>query len=139
MQDNALKEISTDARDAAVPWMVNETPNKSLTEPWPDPVSKSLPAPGRPNAASHNVYVCSINHSDAHWFRRLFIDANGRHDCSWQPRASGLVPVVFHKHVLDEHQMGFAAGELVAHVNYMLVEGRLTSEVADGVLRFRTT
>jgi hypothetical protein len=41
--------------------------------------------------------------------------------------------------VLDEHQMGFAAGELVAHVNYMLVEGRLTSEVSDGVLRFRAT
>ena len=50
-----------------------------------------------------------------------------------------LVPVVFHKHVLDVHQMGFAAGELIAHVNYMLVEGRLTAEEADGVLRFRTT
>jgi glyoxylase-like metal-dependent hydrolase (beta-lactamase superfamily II) len=50
-----------------------------------------------------------------------------------------LVPVVFHKHVLDVHQMGFAAGELIAHVNYMLVEGRLTSEVTDGVLRFRAT
>jgi len=24
MQDNALKEISTDARDAAVPWTLNE-------------------------------------------------------------------------------------------------------------------
>jgi hypothetical protein len=35
--------------------------------------------------------------------------------------------------------MGFAAGELIAHVNYMLVEGRLTSKVSDGVLRFRTT
>ena len=50
-----------------------------------------------------------------------------------------LVPVVFHKHVLDEHQMGFAAGELVAHVNYMLVEGRLTAEEANGTLRFRAT
>jgi glyoxylase-like metal-dependent hydrolase (beta-lactamase superfamily II) len=50
-----------------------------------------------------------------------------------------LVPVVFHKHVLDAHQMGFAAGELIAHVNYMLVEGRLTAEEADGVLHFRTT
>jgi len=50
-----------------------------------------------------------------------------------------LVPVVFHKHVLDVHQMGFAAGELIAHVNYMLVEGRLTAEEADGVFRFRTT
>jgi hypothetical protein len=35
--------------------------------------------------------------------------------------------------------MGFAAGELIAHVNYMLVEGRLTVEPhTDGVLRFRT-
>jgi hypothetical protein len=50
-----------------------------------------------------------------------------------------LVPVVFHKHVLDAHQMGFAAGELIAHVNYMLVEGRLTAHETDGVLRFRTT
>ncbi len=49
------------------------------------------------------------------------------------------MPVVFHKHTLDVHQMGFAAGELIAHVNYMLVEGRLTAEEADGVLRFRTT
>ena len=47
--------------------------------------------------------------------------------------------MVFHKHALDVHQMGFAAGELIAHVNYMLVEGRLTSEEADGVLRFKTT
>jgi len=50
-----------------------------------------------------------------------------------------LVPVVFHKHALDAHQMGFAAGELIAHVNYMLVEGRLTAAEQDGVLRFRTT
>ena len=50
------------------------------------------------------------------------------------------MPVVFHKHVLDEHQMGFAAGELVAHVNYMLVEGRLTAQMHDdGMLRFKTT
>jgi len=35
--------------------------------------------------------------------------------------------------------MGFAAGELIAHVNYMLVEGRLTVEKIDGVLRFHTT
>src|ERR1700722_2236671 len=50
-----------------------------------------------------------------------------------------LVPVVFNKYVLDVHQMGFAAGELIAHVNYMLVEGRLTAEETDGVLHFRTT
>jgi len=60
--------------------------------------------------------------------------------CRETPQTSKeLVPVVFHKHVLDVHQMGFAAGELIAHVNYMLVEGRLTSEETDGVLRFKTT
>jgi hypothetical protein len=60
--------------------------------------------------------------------------------CREVPQTSKeLVPVVFHKHVLDVHQMGFAAGELIAHVNYMLVEGRLTAEETEGVLRFRTT
>ena len=50
-----------------------------------------------------------------------------------------LVPVVFHKHVLDAHQIGFAAGELIAHVNYMLVQERLKqAEQPDGVLRFTT-
>ena len=66
---------------------------------------------------------------------RLIADA-----CRETPKTSSeLVPVVFHKHVLDPHQMGFAAGELIAHVNYMLVEGRLIAEEVDGVLRFRTT
>jgi glyoxylase-like metal-dependent hydrolase (beta-lactamase superfamily II) len=66
---------------------------------------------------------------------RLIADA-----CRETPKTSKeLVPVVFHKHALDPHQMGFAAGELIAHVNYMLVEGRLTAEERDGVLGFRTT
>src|ERR1700744_4416077 len=50
-----------------------------------------------------------------------------------------LVPVVFNKYPLDVHQMGFASGELIAHVNYMINEGRLTSEVVDDVLQFRTS
>ncbi len=59
--------------------------------------------------------------------------------CRQSPKTSAeLVPVVFHKHVLDPHQAGFAAGELIAHVNYLLVEGRLQPvEQADGILRFR--
>ena len=60
--------------------------------------------------------------------------------CATSPKTSAeLVPVVFHKHVLDAHQTGFAAGELIAHVNYMLAHGRLTTIVQpDGVLRFKT-
>src|SRR5256714_4677481 len=60
--------------------------------------------------------------------------------CREVPQTSReLVPVVFNKYPLDVHQMGFASGELIAHVNYMLVEGRLTAETVDGVLRFRAT
>ena len=48
-----------------------------------------------------------------------------------------LVPVVFFKHKLDAHQTGFAAGELIAHVNYMLAQNRLTQRLGpDGILRF---
>src|ERR1700748_2806290 len=54
--------------------------------------------------------------------------------CRETPQTSKeLVPVVFHKHVLDVHQMGFAAGELIAHVNYMLGEGRLKAEETEAV------
>ena len=58
--------------------------------------------------------------------------------CAASARTSAeLVPVVFSKHKLDAHQTGFAAGELIAHVNYMLAQKRLTSELgADQVLRF---
>jgi len=61
--------------------------------------------------------------------------------CREEPKSSAeLVPVVFNKYPLDAHQTGFAAGELIAHVNYMLVEGRLTVEQQpDGVLRYRST
>lgn len=59
--------------------------------------------------------------------------------CGERPMTSAeLVPVVFHKHVLDAHQTGFAAGELIAHINYMLSKQRLAVvQNADGVLRFK--
>lgn len=61
--------------------------------------------------------------------------------CRTSPKTSAeLVPVVFHKHVLDAHQTGFAAGELIAHVNHMVADGRLKTDLgADGVLRFTAT
>jgi len=66
---------------------------------------------------------------------RMIADA-----CRTAPQTSAqLVPVVFNKHKLDAHQTGFAAGELIAHVNHMLAEGRLTvAPTTDGVLRFAT-
>jgi hypothetical protein len=51
--------------------------------------------------------------------------------------ASDLVPVLF-KRKMDEHQTGFAFGETVAHVNYMVVQGQVTqTRDPDGILRIR--
>jgi glyoxylase-like metal-dependent hydrolase (beta-lactamase superfamily II) len=49
-----------------------------------------------------------------------------------------LLPFVFDRK-LDEHQTGFAFGEVLAHVNYMLGRGELRCSTGpDGVNRFRT-
>jgi glyoxylase-like metal-dependent hydrolase (beta-lactamase superfamily II) len=51
--------------------------------------------------------------------------------------AAELVPAVFPR-VLDPHQTGFAFGEVLAHVNYMLGRGELTLERgSDGIDRYR--
>ncbi len=56
--------------------------------------------------------------------------------CRMAPRsAAELIPVVFSRK-LDPHQMGFAFGEVLAHVNYMLRRGVLKQiKTADGILR----
>lgn len=49
-----------------------------------------------------------------------------------------IVPYVFHRD-LDEHQTGFAFGELLAHVNHMLRAGSLVVETdAEGTDRYRS-
>jgi glyoxylase-like metal-dependent hydrolase (beta-lactamase superfamily II) len=48
-----------------------------------------------------------------------------------------MLPHVFDR-ALDPHQMGFAFGEVMAHVNYMMGRGELRQEVdSDGTVRFR--
>ena len=48
---------------------------------------------------------------------------------------AGLIPHVFHRR-LDPQQMGFAFGEVLAHVNRMRAEGRLVASEEAGVDRF---
>lgn len=56
--------------------------------------------------------------------------------CREAPRSGAeLVPVIFHR-ALDAHQTGFAFSEVLAHVNYLIRRGRLTSnEGPDGIRR----
>jgi hypothetical protein len=45
---------------------------------------------------------------------------------------------VLFRRKLDGHQIFFAMGEAIAHLNHLLHQGRLTSEQGpDGVIRFR--
>jgi glyoxylase-like metal-dependent hydrolase (beta-lactamase superfamily II) len=51
--------------------------------------------------------------------------------------ATDLVPVLF-KRKMDAHQTGFAFGETVAHVNYMIAQGWVTqARDEDGIVRIR--
>ncbi len=59
--------------------------------------------------------------------------------CTGSPKtAREVVPVLF-KRELDIHQMTFAMGEAIAHLNHLWRGGRLKRELgSDGVLRFST-
>jgi glyoxylase-like metal-dependent hydrolase (beta-lactamase superfamily II) len=106
---------------------------QSLEETLPDDVLV-LPGHGLPFYGAKTRIAQLADHHEERC--RMIAEA-----CRDTPKTSAeLVPVVFHKHVLDAHQTGFAAGELIAHVNYMLVQNRLTVvHKRDGVLRFKAT
>jgi glyoxylase-like metal-dependent hydrolase (beta-lactamase superfamily II) len=56
--------------------------------------------------------------------------------CKEPTTARELVPILF-KRELDLHQMTFAMGEAIAHLNYLLRRGKLSRQLCDdGVLRF---
>jgi glyoxylase-like metal-dependent hydrolase (beta-lactamase superfamily II) len=59
--------------------------------------------------------------------------------CRAAPKnAAEIIPMLF-KRPLDAHQTGFAVGEVVAHLNYMLRRNELTRETgADGIHLYRT-
>ena len=57
--------------------------------------------------------------------------------CERPHSAAELMPVLF-KRKLDRHQTGFALGEALAHVHYLIGQGELARATgADGVDRFR--
>jgi glyoxylase-like metal-dependent hydrolase (beta-lactamase superfamily II) len=59
--------------------------------------------------------------------------------CQQPMSAADVVPVLFRRQ-LDNHQIVFAMGEAIAHLNHLLYQRRVVREAdADGVLRFRKT
>ncbi len=90
-----------------------------------------LPGHGLPFHGLHE----RIDELTTHHEQRCRLIAEG---CAGQPMSvADLVPHLFDR-ALDPHQLGFAFGEVLAHVNYMLRQEMLKPEVdRDGVHRYR--
>jgi glyoxylase-like metal-dependent hydrolase (beta-lactamase superfamily II) len=89
-----------------------------------------LPSHGLPFRGLHARLQHLRDHHDARLTETL--------DALVEPRtAADLVPVLFRRD-LDIHQLGFAIGEVLAHLRFLEVEGRIErARDGDGVHRFR--
>jgi glyoxylase-like metal-dependent hydrolase (beta-lactamase superfamily II) len=91
-----------------------------------------LPSHGKPFRGMH----ARIGQLRDHHAARL---AEVREACAEKPQsAADIVPMMF-KRKLDIHQMTFALGEALAHLNLLWLDGELVRHTGeDGVIRFET-
>ena len=89
-----------------------------------------LPSHGRPFRGLHaRVDQLALHHAE-----RLETTLAA---CTEPATAVEVMPQLFDRE-LDRHQLAFALGESLAHLNYLLANGRLTRRLdADGRLRYR--
>ena len=89
-----------------------------------------LPSHDRPFHGLHDRLATLRDH---HQERMNAAEAACAEPCT----AVDLIPVLFDRK-LDAHQMGFAIGEALSHVNHLWRQGRLTrTQDSDGLVRFR--
>ncbi len=90
-----------------------------------------LPSHGRPFRGLHT----RVDQLHAHHAERcaLLIDA-----CRESKHAAELIPVLFDRDIADPHQVMFAMGEAIAHLNHMHHAGRLARTENDGLIHFVT-
>src|SRR6267378_2752830 len=88
-----------------------------------------LPSHGLPFRGLHHRLSTLVQHHDA----RLAEAA----DALLEPKTGAqLIPVLFRRE-LDTHQLGFAIGETLAHLNFLEAEGRAVRDLGrDGIERF---
>lgn len=90
----------------------------------------TLPAHGRPFHGLHHRIDVLIQHHEERFDE--VVEACGEPKC-----AADLLDVIFRRE-LDFHQLTFAMGEAIAHLNYLYYAGRLTRTFdADGNYRFQ--
>ena len=95
-----------------------------------DPDTLVLPSHRRPFRNVHHRLDALVAHHEERL--DLILDATA-HDIT----AADLIPVLFHR-ALDGHQLGFAMGEAIAHLNHLVIRGRMERmRDAVGIVRYR--
>jgi len=96
-----------------------------------DPACLVLPSHRRPfRNVRHRLDELVHHHAER---LDLIVSAAGAGEVT----AAGLIDVLFQR-ALDGHQMGFAMGEAIAHLNHLVTLGRMERRRdADGIYRFR--
>ena len=90
-----------------------------------------LPAHGRPFRGLH----LRIAQLKAHHAERCEVLTDA---CATPQTAADLVPVLFDRPINDAHQIFFALGEAIAHLNHLLRAGRIRRLEEDSIIRFIT-
>lgn len=90
-----------------------------------------LPAHGRPFRGLH----LRITQLEAHHAERCEVLAEA---CTTPQTAADLIPVLFDRPINDAHQIFFALGETIAHLNHLLQAGRIQRFEENSIIRFTT-
>lgn len=117
-------------------------------EPEANPLALYLESLGRYEAMAEGTLVLPSHGLPFRGVRARVAQLRAHHDarlaevraaCRERPMsAADIVPIMFKRGELDIHQMTFALGEAIAHLNLLWLAGELARETgADGVLRFR--
>ena len=127
------------------------SPNVSVwpTEPNSDPLANYLRSLGELRARIPDDVFAMPAHNLPFYGLHTRIDALRTHHehrcndiiaaCSRPLTTSEVLPVLFPR-LLDAHQVGFAFGEVLAHINYLANRGALAPQVDKaGVIRFERT
>lgn len=89
-----------------------------------------LPSHNFPFTGLHDRLAALVEHHEER------LDAAAEF-CSTSKNAIDVLPVLFHRE-LDDHQLTFAIGEAIAHLNYLVTDGRLDRVTdADGQITYR--
>ena len=115
-------------------------------EPDGDPLRLYLDSLGKFGAVAPDTLVLPSHDRPFHGLHERIAALRDHHDerleaafdaCAEPSTARDLIPHLFNR-TLDQHQLGFAIGEALAHANYLVHVGRLARQRdGDGIIRYR--